>query len=158
MNAIVSLRYVMEDGSSAEIAVSGNEGLVGISRCMGGETTPSRGVVERAGHGYRLCAYQAEGGIRGGAVTGVQTCALPISARPDVVVLDAAIRPRVGFALARALRARRIAVVILSSDADMPAVADACEAGLPVYLHEQAERSEERRVGKEGRSRWWPYH
>src|SRR3989454_8549745 len=56
VSAIVSLLYVMEDGSSAEIAVSGNEGLVGISLFMGGETTPSRAVVQSAGHGYRLSA------------------------------------------------------------------------------------------------------
>ena len=53
---IVSLLYVMEDGASAEIAVVGNEGLVGISLFMGGETTPSRAVVQSAGHGYRLKA------------------------------------------------------------------------------------------------------
>ena len=53
-NSIVSLLYVMEDGSSAEIAVVGNEGLVGIALFMGGETTPSRAVVQSAGHGYRL--------------------------------------------------------------------------------------------------------
>jgi len=52
--AIVSLLYVMEDGSSAEIAVVGNEGLVGISLFMGGETTPSRAVVQSAGEGWRL--------------------------------------------------------------------------------------------------------
>jgi CRP-like cAMP-binding protein len=52
--AIVSLLYVMENGSSAEIAVVGNEGLVGISIFMGGESTPSRAVVQSAGHGYRL--------------------------------------------------------------------------------------------------------
>src|SRR5213083_131583 len=56
IDSIVSLLYVMEDGSSAEIAVSGNEGLVGISLFMGGETTPSRAVVQSAGHGYRLRA------------------------------------------------------------------------------------------------------
>jgi len=56
LDSIVSLLYVMEDGSSAEIAVSGNEGLVGISLFMGGETTPSRAVVQSAGHGYRLSA------------------------------------------------------------------------------------------------------
>ncbi len=55
-NSIVSLLYVMEDGSSAEIAVVGNEGLVGIALFMGGETTPSRAVVQSAGHGYRLQA------------------------------------------------------------------------------------------------------
>src|SRR6187401_2934632 len=54
--AIVSLLYVMEDGASAEIAVVGNEGLLGISLFMGGETTPSRAVVQSAGHGYRLKA------------------------------------------------------------------------------------------------------
>jgi CRP-like cAMP-binding protein len=54
--AIVSLLYVMENGSSAEIAVVGNEGIVGISLFMGGESTPSRAVVQSAGHGYRLKA------------------------------------------------------------------------------------------------------
>ena len=53
---IVSLLYVMEDGSSAEIAIVGNEGLVGIALFMGGETTPSRAVVQSAGHAYRLKA------------------------------------------------------------------------------------------------------
>jgi CRP-like cAMP-binding protein len=53
---IVSLLYVMEDGASAEIAVVGNEGLVGISLFMGGETTPSRAVVQSAGKAYRLPA------------------------------------------------------------------------------------------------------
>jgi CRP-like cAMP-binding protein len=55
-DAIVSLLYVMEDGSSAEIAVIGNDGVVGISLFMGGETTPSRAVVQSAGQGYRLKA------------------------------------------------------------------------------------------------------
>jgi CRP-like cAMP-binding protein len=54
--AIVSLLYVMENGASAEIAVVGNEGVVGISLFMGGESTPSRAVVQSAGHGYRLSA------------------------------------------------------------------------------------------------------
>lgn len=52
--AIVSLLYVMEDGDSAEIAVVGNEGLVGISIFMGGESTPSRAVVQSAGKGFRI--------------------------------------------------------------------------------------------------------
>jgi len=52
--SIVSLLYVMEDGSSAEIAVVGNEGLVGISLFMGGESTTSRAVVQSAGEGWRL--------------------------------------------------------------------------------------------------------
>ena len=54
--AIVSLLYVMEDGSSAEIAVVGNEGIVGISLFMGGASTPSRAVVQSAGQGLRLNA------------------------------------------------------------------------------------------------------
>ena len=53
---IVSLLYVMENGASAEIAITGNEGLVGISLFMGGESTPSRAVVQSAGNGYRLKA------------------------------------------------------------------------------------------------------
>ena len=56
LTAIVSLLYVMENGASAEIAVVGNEGIVGISLFMGGESTPSRAVVQSAGHGYRLKA------------------------------------------------------------------------------------------------------
>jgi len=54
--SIVSLLYVMEDGASAEIAVVGNEGILGISLFMGGETTPSRAVVQSAGFGYRMKA------------------------------------------------------------------------------------------------------
>ena len=56
ISAIVSLLYVMENGASAEIAVVGNEGIVGISLFMGGESTPSRGIVQSAGQGYRLKA------------------------------------------------------------------------------------------------------
>jgi CRP-like cAMP-binding protein len=52
--SIVSLLYVMQDGSSAEIAVVGNEGVVGIALFMGGESTPSRAVVQSAGDAYRL--------------------------------------------------------------------------------------------------------
>jgi CRP-like cAMP-binding protein len=54
--SIVSLLYVMENGASAEIAVVGNEGIVGVSLFMGGGSTPSRGVVQSAGKGYRLSA------------------------------------------------------------------------------------------------------
>lgn len=54
--AIISLLYVMEDGASAEIAVVGHEGVVGISLFMGGESTPSRAVVQSAGQGWRLKA------------------------------------------------------------------------------------------------------
>jgi CRP-like cAMP-binding protein len=52
--SIISLLYVMEDGASAEIAMVGNEGLLGISLFMGGDTTPSRAIVQSAGHAYRL--------------------------------------------------------------------------------------------------------
>jgi CRP-like cAMP-binding protein len=55
--AIVSLLYVMQDGASAEIAVVGNEGLVGIALFMGGDTTPSRAVVRSAGHAFRMKAH-----------------------------------------------------------------------------------------------------
>ncbi len=56
IDSIVSLLYVMENGSSAEIAVAGFEGLVGISLFMGGGSTPSRAVVQSAGYAYRLSA------------------------------------------------------------------------------------------------------
>jgi CRP-like cAMP-binding protein len=54
IDCIVSLLYVMENGASAEIAVVGNEGMVGIALFMGGETTPNRAVVQNAGHAYQL--------------------------------------------------------------------------------------------------------
>ena len=56
-NSIVSMLYVLEDGASAEVAIVGNEGLLGIALFMGGETTPSRAVVQSAGWGYRLKAH-----------------------------------------------------------------------------------------------------
>ncbi|HZX22051.1 MAG TPA: Crp/Fnr family transcriptional regulator [Woeseiaceae bacterium] len=56
ITSIVSLLYVMRDGASAEIAVVGNDGILGISLFMGGETTPSRAVVQSAGTAYRLRA------------------------------------------------------------------------------------------------------
>ena len=52
--AIVSLHYVMESGASAETAGVGNEGVVGVSLFMGGDSTPSSAVVQTAGHAYRL--------------------------------------------------------------------------------------------------------
>jgi CRP-like cAMP-binding protein len=55
--AIISMLYVLEDGSSAEIAIVGNEGLLGIALFMGGETTPSRAVVQSAGWGYKLKSH-----------------------------------------------------------------------------------------------------
>jgi len=61
---IISMLYVMADGSSAEIAVVGDEGVVGIALFMGGDTTPSRALVQSAGQGFRLeaRALQAEFG------------------------------------------------------------------------------------------------
>jgi len=53
-DSIVSLLYVMENGASAEISVVGHEGMVGVAAFMGGESTPSRAVVQSAGHAYRL--------------------------------------------------------------------------------------------------------
>ena len=67
--SIVSLLYVMEDGASAEIAVVGNEGIVGISLFMGGQSTPSRALVQSAGQGIRLKAdLMLQEFNRGGAV------------------------------------------------------------------------------------------
>ena len=57
-DSIVSLLYVMENGASAEISVVGNEGLVGVALFMGGESTPSRGVVQSAGYAYRLAGQR----------------------------------------------------------------------------------------------------
>jgi CRP-like cAMP-binding protein len=54
VNAIVSLLYVMESGSSADITIVGNEGIIGISLFMGGESTSSRAIVQSAGYAYRL--------------------------------------------------------------------------------------------------------
>lgn len=58
LDCIVSLLYVMENGESAEISVVGNEGLVGIALFMGGETTPSRAIVQSAGYAYQLGAQK----------------------------------------------------------------------------------------------------
>jgi CRP-like cAMP-binding protein len=53
-NCLISLLHVLKDGATAEIAVVGNDGLIGVAVFMGGETTPSRAVVQSAGHAYRL--------------------------------------------------------------------------------------------------------
>ena len=72
--AIVSLHYVTESGASSEIAGVGNEGVLGISLFMGGNTTPSRAIVQTAGHGYRLPArllmdeFNRAGGRRAGVM------------------------------------------------------------------------------------------
>src|SRR6202161_3363799 len=67
--AIVSLLYVMQNGESAEIAVVGNEGVVGVSLFMGGDSTPSRAVVQSAGGAFRLAAHlMKEEFYRGGPV------------------------------------------------------------------------------------------
>lgn len=68
-NSIISLLYVMENGAAAEIAVVGNEGILGISLFMGGDTTSSRAVVQSAGHAYRLKAQLLKDEFkRGGSV------------------------------------------------------------------------------------------
>jgi CRP-like cAMP-binding protein len=56
IDCIVSLLYVMKNGESAEIAVVGNEGMIGLAIFMGGESTMSRAIVQNAGYGYRLKA------------------------------------------------------------------------------------------------------
>ncbi|HVC00721.1 MAG TPA: Crp/Fnr family transcriptional regulator [Steroidobacteraceae bacterium] len=53
-DSIVSLLYVLENGASAEISIVGNEGVIGIALFMGGDTTPSRAIVQSAGSGYRM--------------------------------------------------------------------------------------------------------
>jgi CRP-like cAMP-binding protein len=69
-NSIISLLYILKDGSSAEIAIVGNEGLIGIALFMGGESTPNQAVVQSAGESYRLSAsrlkeaFQDSGGLR----------------------------------------------------------------------------------------------
>jgi CRP-like cAMP-binding protein len=68
-SAILSLHYVMENGASAEVAGVGNEGVLGISVFMGGESTPNRALVQTAGHGYRLKSHRLlEEFKRGGAL------------------------------------------------------------------------------------------
>jgi CRP-like cAMP-binding protein len=67
--AIVSMLYVLQDGASAEIAIVGNDGILGISLFMGGETTPNRAVVQSAGWCYRLDAHHIKAEFkRGGPV------------------------------------------------------------------------------------------
>lgn len=74
IDSIVSLLYVMEDGASAEIAVVGNEGMLGVALFTGGNTMPNRAVVQSGGHGYRLrvsvleSALQRGGGRRAGTL------------------------------------------------------------------------------------------
>ncbi|MNZ04323.1 hypothetical protein D3C78_210240 [compost metagenome] len=62
-DSIVSLLYVMESGASAEISVVGNEGLIGLAVFMGGESTPSRAIVQSAGYAYRLHGNQLKAEI-----------------------------------------------------------------------------------------------
>jgi CRP-like cAMP-binding protein len=60
VDCIVSLLYVLADGSSAEIAIVGNDGLIGIALFMGGETTPNRAIVQSAGHAYRILGQEVK--------------------------------------------------------------------------------------------------
>jgi CRP-like cAMP-binding protein len=59
VDCIVSLLYALADGSSAEIAILGNDGLIGIALFMGGETTPNRAIVQSAGHAYRILGQRS---------------------------------------------------------------------------------------------------
>jgi CRP-like cAMP-binding protein len=63
-DSIVSLQYVLANGASAEIAVVGNEGLIGVALFMGGETTPSRAVVQSSGHAFRLAGQRLKSEFR----------------------------------------------------------------------------------------------
>lgn len=64
VDSIVSLLYVLANGASAEISVVGNEGLIGIALFMGGETTPSRAIVQSAGYAYRLIGQRLKDEFR----------------------------------------------------------------------------------------------
>ncbi len=66
-DCIVSLLYVLENGASAEISVVGNEGLIGIALFMGGETTPSRAIVQSAGSAYQLAGQLLKDGFHADA-------------------------------------------------------------------------------------------
>jgi CRP-like cAMP-binding protein len=63
-DCIISLLYVMADGASAEIAVVGNDGILGVALFLGGESTPTRAVVQSAGHAYRLPAQKIKDEFR----------------------------------------------------------------------------------------------
>ncbi len=67
VDCIVSLLYVLESGASAEISVVGNEGLIGIALFMGGETTPSRAIVQSAGSAYQLAGQLLKDGFNADA-------------------------------------------------------------------------------------------
>jgi len=70
--SLISLLYVLESGASSQIAVVGNDGVVGVALFMGGETTPSRAVVQSAGEGYRLAAKAIKSEFtRGGPIQGL---------------------------------------------------------------------------------------
>ena len=62
-DSIISLLYVMADGASAEISVVGNEGLIGVALFMGGETTPSRAIVQSARVRVSSCRTASQGGV-----------------------------------------------------------------------------------------------
>ena len=66
IDCVVSLLYVMKNGESAEIAIVGNEGIIGIALFMGGESTQSRAIVQNAGHAFRLKAQVLKDEFHGG--------------------------------------------------------------------------------------------
>jgi len=70
IDGIISMLYVMKNGESAEIAIVGNEGMIGIALFMGGESTMSRAIVQNAGHAYRMKAQVLKDEFdRGGALS-----------------------------------------------------------------------------------------
>ena len=75
--AIVSLLYVTESGQSAEIALVGHEGVVGIAVFMGGETTPNRAIVQSAGFGYRMGGRPSRPNSTGQHRSSICCCATP---------------------------------------------------------------------------------
>src|SRR5476649_2397419 len=160
---IVSLLYVMESGASAEIAITGNEGLVGISLFMGGESTPSRAVVQSEGSGYRLKASILK---REFALGGhLQHLALRYTQALITQMAQTAVCNRHHSVDQQLCRWLLLSLDRLPSNelrmtqeliANMLGVRREGVTEAAVKL--QHARSEERRVGKEGRSRWSPYH
>ena len=74
IDCVVSLLYVMKNGESAEIAIVGNEGMIGIALFMGGESTLSRAIVQNAGHAYRLKAQVLKDEFSSGGALSVTVC------------------------------------------------------------------------------------
>jgi hypothetical protein len=90
--AIISLLYIMENGSTAEIGMAGNDGLVGIALYMGGSTTPSRAVVQSAGNAFRMRSKAIERRIQLGRRVSENTASLH-TVPDDADLSDGSLQP-----------------------------------------------------------------